>query len=443
MTIKRKLFFAERLLDLDGDRSLDPISITYMFSIKGNIPLERIRIVLDKLQKQHPAFRARIEGKYIFYEDPGVVPPIPLKIIERVSDETWKKEKEPFTLERYDYEKGPLFRVLWIRSNELSEFIFTGLHVILDWKSCVLLANEFLTLINEPDRELKPYLPISSLKELLTDVSLTWKEKLMGNVWAEIMRWKLIIATWNKKMPPRPQNYRLFLNLDNENSLALKKITEKKKVSLGSISCLLAAKLFKARFHPQNPNCIIYMSLDIRRFVSTVKKNMVFGFAPMIYPRIQVWDDKELWEQAGDFDKMLADKVLVKQKTHSKSIFHSLTRGLVFAEYYYNRVVKLMVKRNIRVNEGFDFIFLNLGKQFPLLKNPEFSVQTAYTPELRMPWFNSNIFGVGEFFDDTIGFGFFANEHHIPEKTMRKIRSDFEQAIFELIKKDPDVNDQS
>ena len=436
MTIKRKLFFVERFLYLDGDRSVDPVSITYMFSLKGNISYRRVRFVLDQLQERHPAFRARIEGHTICFEDSGVVPSIPLQIVNRLSDDTWKTEKESFIREPYDYEKGPLFRVLWVKSEAVSDFVFSGLHVIIDWKSCVQLVKEFLALINDPDKELKPYLPVRSMKELMPDVSLTWKEKFIANVWTEIFRWKLIFAAWNKKAPP-PLIYSLFLNLEEEKSIAFKKMAEKKKVSLGGISCILAAKLFKAHFHPNNPECTLFISVDIRRYVTTVKRDMVFGFAPLIYPKIKVWDDKDIWEQASDFDEMMINRTLISQKTHSQSLFHSLTRGLVFAEYY-NRIVGWMVKRDIRVNEGQDFIFLNLGKQYPLPKNPKFPVLKAYTPELRLPWFNPTIFGLGEFFDDSIGFAFSSNEHYIPKEKMKEIRLEFEQAITELIKEKPE-----
>ena len=431
MTIKRKLFYAERLLFLNGDRSRNPISITFPISIKGNIPHSRVRLALDKLQKRHPALRARIEGCYLVYEDTDFRP-IPLRIVYRVSENTWETEKEKFVPEPYNYEEGPLLRVLWVKSNEVSEFVFTALHAIMDWKSCVILMKEFYILLNAPDKEVVPYLPIQSMKDLLPDVSLTWKEKLMGNVWTEILRWKLIFTTWNKKVPP-PQFYSLIFFLNEEMTLALNKAAEKNKVSVGNISCILAAKLFKAHFHPGKPECTFFMPLDIRRYASSVKRDMFFGFAPMIRPKIQLSDDEDVWEQARRFEKEVIRLALTMQKTHSQSIRHSIKRGLLVGEYYH-RIIKLILKRNYVIDEKQDFIFASLGKQQLRLKNPEFEIQHILPSEIRFPWHNPTYLGIMEFFNNTIEFAFCSNENLIPKEVLKVIRSEFEQAVKDLIK---------
>jgi len=433
MTIKRKLFYAERLLFLNGDPSKIPITITFPISIKGNIPEARVRLALDKLQKRHPALRARIEENYIFYEDADF-PPIPLQIIDREYENTWKLKKDKFVSERYNFKKGPLFRVLWVKSEKVSEFVFSGLHVIMDWRSCVLLINEFYIFLNQPDQELAPYLPIRSMEELVPDISLTRREKLLGNVWTEILRWKLIFTTWNKKAPPC-RYYTLNLALNAETSLALKKAAEKKNVSVGNICCILAARLFKAHFHPHRSKSTIFMPLDIRHFVPAVKKDMFFGFAPMIRPKIRLSDGDDVWEQARAFEREVIHRASTMQKTRSHSIRYSIKRGLLFGEYYH-RIIKLLLKRNYVVNEKQDFIFGNLGKLTLRLKNPEFELQRLFTSETCFPWYNPTYFGIIEHFNAILEFAFSSNEDLIRPEELRVIRSEFEQDIKDLIKEE-------
>ena len=446
MEVKRKLFYIERMLFVNGIRSVDPVSLIIHGAFKGNIPEERVRLALDKLQKKHPALRARItKGKYIHYEDTDY-PPIPLRIAERVSDDTWKIEKEKFIAEPFVFEKGPFVRLLWVRSKERSEFVLMGLHVVIDGKSLYQLIKEFYILINEPDKEMKPYNPILSMKELLPEITLSWREKLIGNIYTEFMRWQLFFSTWGKKIQLY-KRYILPLVLDRETSEALNKFSEKNKVSVGSITCILAAKLFKEHFHPQNPKCDIYLSVDLRRYTSSLKKDMLWGFAPLVRLIFQVPDNADVRETAHFFEKLVVQRALTDQRAKNQPIIrnlrHSITRGIAFSEYF-NRVIKLIVKRNLTVSEGQDFNFINLGT-FPVpLKNPEFEIISSLAPpEIHLPWFNSTFFGVGSDRNMILEFIFASNESFIPREKMEAIRTEFEQSIKELIKEEIVKNENS
>ena len=439
MEIKRKLFYIERMLFLNGNQSVDPVSLIIHGAIKGNLPEERVRLALEKMQKKHPALRARItKGKYIHYEDTNY-PPIPLRIVERVSDDTWKTEKEKFIAEPFVFEKGQFVRVLWVRSEEVSEFVLFGLHVIIDGKSLYQLMIEFYIFINEPDKEVKPYQPILSMKELLPDVTLSWKEKVIGNVYTEFMRWQLLFSAWNKKIQ-RHQRYILPFVLDNEMTETLKKLVEKNKVSAGSITCILAAKLFKEHFHPENPECNIYLTVDLRRYTPSLKKDMLWGFAPAVRLIFQVPDHADVWEIARSFEKLVVDRALRDQKATNQPIIRtlrrSITRGIVFSEYF-NRIINLVVKRNLTVSEGQDFNFINLGLFPTPLKNPEFEIISSLSPpEIHLPWFNSTFFGVGSGRNMNLEFIFASNESFIPREKMEAIRTEFEQSVKELIKEE-------
>ncbi|MCL1934060.1 MAG: condensation domain-containing protein [Candidatus Azobacteroides sp.] len=433
MEIKRKLFYIERMLFLNGIRSVDPLTLIIHAAFAGNIPEERVRLALDKLQKRHPALRARItEGKYIHYEDTDY-PPIPLRIAERVSDNTWKTEKEKLIAEPFVFEKGPFVRLLWVRSKERSEFVFIGLHVIIDGKSLYELLKEFHILINEPDREMKPYPPILSMKELLPEVTLNWKQKLIGNVYTEYMRWQLFSSVRGKKIQ-HYKRYILPLVLDRETSGALNKIAEKSKVSVGSIFCIIVAELFIKHIHPQKPKCIISLAVDLRRYTTSLKKDMLWAFAPLIRLLFQTSDHTDVLEEARSFEKSVVERALKEQKEKNLPIKRSITTGIVFSEYF-NRVIKLMVKRNLTVNDGSDFNFINLGVFTTPLKNPEFEIISSLAPpEIRSPWFNSTFFGVGSDRNMTHEFIFASNESFIPREKMEAIRSEFEQSVKELIK---------
>jgi hypothetical protein len=279
-------------------------------------------------------------------------------------------------------------------------------------------------------------------KDFIPDAALTLTQKITIILWVEIQRWKYFFTTWNKKRPPN-RIYMSFVPLSEQTTLALKKAVVEKKVSLGSISCILAAKLFKAHFHPEKSKCSLHMTLDIRRYTPYIKKDMLFGFAPMIFPKFMVSDDEDVWEQARLFDEYLIDLAITKQETHNHSIHHSFKLIIIFSEYL-KRFLKLKIKRDLILDDNRDFTFLNLGKQYPLLKNPEFEMQdTIFAPEMHLPWYNSTIFGVAETFSGIIGYAFFCNDYFISKEKMMVIQSEFVQAITKLVNDDTSKDDNN
>ena len=440
MTIKRKLIYSERLMHMSDIKYCDPISITFSISVKGNIPFERVRITLDKLQKKHPALRAHVKGHHIFFEESGV-PPIPVKIVERISEDTWKDEKEKFLQEPYNCDVGPLMKLLWVRSDEISEFVFNALHVIVNWKSCVLIIKEFFELLNNPDKEVKPYLPFKSLDELMQGESLTFKQKFLSVAYfCGMLSIQYIRASWNKKKIPL-QLYNLSFRIPKEKTLKLNRIAEKNNVYIGSIICILALRVFKKHFHTERTSRLIHMSLDPRRYLPTVKKDMLHASAAVIFPKINIYDNADLWEQVQDFNTMLIDKTITMQKDENHPVykndrsrmFHSIRKNYLACEYL-SYIIKPMVKFKVSVDEGLDFVYYNLGKPYPLPKNPEFEMNDIFSPEIKLPWYNSTIFGFGYDFDEKTIFTILSNEHFIPEEKMKIVQSDFREALEDLVK---------
>ena len=440
VTVKRKLFFSERFMHLCGDKSCEPISMTFTISVKGNIPFERVRLTLDKLQEKHPSLRARVKGNYIFFEENGI-PPIPLKIVERISDDTWKTEKEKFKTEPFNCEEGELLKVLWVRSEVISEFVFKGLHVILDWKSITVLINEFFVLLNNPNKEIQPYLPIKSLDEFMQGEALNFKQKILANLYFEQWRIKEFLNSFNKKRPPY-ELYHLHYRISKDLTEKLTQISEKNGVpSIGSFFCILALRIFKKHFQPERTKRFAHITIDSRRFFPSVKKDWLFQASSLIFPRIQIYDETDIWEQARDFSEMLFERAYKMQvdKNHPiyKSGAHSVSysfRKTVLVSEYIHRFIKSFTKLRLCVDEGHDFTFDNLGEQLPLPKNTEFEMNDIFPVEVTMPWFNSTIFGFGYDYEGKIYFFFTANEYHIPREKMNTIASEFLTTLEELAK---------
>ena len=426
-------------MHLVDDPTLKPVSLTFHISIKGNIPEERVRIALEKLQKKHPALRAHQKGLYIYFEDSGY-PPIPVQIEERVSENTWKEYKDKFINEPYDCEVGPLMKLLWVRSDEVSEFIFNALHVIADWKSCTLIIKEFFDYLNFPDKEIKPYLPIRSMNDLMEGESLTLIQKIAA-LWSfEQMRRQYKAASKGKK-EAYPKHYHISYIASSELSQKLMKISKEKKVYIGSLFCILVLKIFKKHFNPEKSVRKIHMSLDQRRYFPVLKKDMIFAAGAVLFPSVRISNSIDVWKMAHAFDEMLYEKTVTlprnpnhpKIKSTRDKILASFKKTLLVTNFF-NRIVKELIDFKKNTNEGNDLIFYNLGKPFPLPKNTEFEMGKIFAPEIYLPFHNPTTFGFGIGYDDNIIFAFIGNEFHIPKQKMEVIISEFNEALDEIVK---------
>lgn len=109
--IKRKLMMVERIMYVD---SKTPVNCVFTAKINGEISEENFRIALDKIQQKHPLLRASIDhksAKYPFFVEEADISPIPLRILERKTDEDWLLESENEWYKIFEDKKNR-----WLRS---------------------------------------------------------------------------------------------------------------------------------------------------------------------------------------------------------------------------------------------------------------------------------------------------------------------------------------
>jgi hypothetical protein len=100
--MQRKMMFFERLLYVDGHT---PVNCVITARIRGTIFQDNLRLALDKVQAKDPLLRANVAEQdghpsFVFHMNP---PRIPLRVVERRSDEDWRTEtaaewKMPFRM---------------------------------------------------------------------------------------------------------------------------------------------------------------------------------------------------------------------------------------------------------------------------------------------------------------------------------------------------------
>lgn len=118
--------------------------------VSGDLDERALRTALDLLPLRHSLLGTRIEvrGRTPFFVSENV-PPIPLRVILRQSDDDWHAEAERELNDSLMMSQGPLLRAVLIKSDMKSELIITCHHVIADAKSGVNLISELLDLAGQ------------------------------------------------------------------------------------------------------------------------------------------------------------------------------------------------------------------------------------------------------------------------------------------------------
>ncbi|MEG4207174.1 condensation domain-containing protein [Microcoleus sp. Pol7_A1] len=137
--------------------------------IKGAIAVESLTDALAWVQRRHPLLGVKIvtdEHQQPRFVSEGV-PPIPLRVLQRLGDNHWCQETEAELSLPFPWNTGPLVRVVFLQSEEVSELIITCHHSIGDGLSTIYLIRDILQEISTPGstREILPELP--SWEELI------------------------------------------------------------------------------------------------------------------------------------------------------------------------------------------------------------------------------------------------------------------------------------
>src|SRR3982074_352561 len=112
-TMKRKMFFFERLMYVDGQT---PINCIITARIYGNIAADDLQSALKKVQLKHPLLRANVveENSQVYFVVGYNPPEIPVRIVERHSDEDWTHVTATEWKTPFNMNEGPMVRMVWI-----------------------------------------------------------------------------------------------------------------------------------------------------------------------------------------------------------------------------------------------------------------------------------------------------------------------------------------
>jgi NRPS condensation-like uncharacterized protein len=417
--MKRKLIMVERIMYVDA---ITPVNCVFTAKIRGSINYKNLCSALFKIQQKHPLLKAYINdehslGPYFVFNDD--IEEIPIRIVERLTDNDWLTESKEEWYKLFDDESKPLARVVWLRSADISELLLVLPHCICDGGTIVALMREMLSLLDEPDQELKAYPTFSSIQELMPDTFNPNKKMVRkGRMFAFFGK----IFFYFKSTRNRSANYHYSLHwkLDKEQTI---NITKASKNANASVHCALCVAFLKAFYEVRGNKARgkVISPVDIRHFIPQIKDDTMFAFAPIVELAIDKKSDTDFWSTVR---KLKADLVA---KIETLNVPEMLWMG-EFMHASVNRMIKVL-----KATDGtHDITLSNMGK----LNIPEiyrsFELETIYSPTVAFPWRNPNTL-VASTFKNQMDFTLLSNEAFLSESDALKIKIRTMQLLFENV----------
>jgi NRPS condensation-like uncharacterized protein len=377
-SMKRKMFFFERLMYVDGHT---PVNCIVTARIHGEIAADDLQLALTKVQGKHPLLRANVveEGSQVYFSFSENPPKIPVRVVERNSDEDWRNVTATEWKTPFNMNEGPLVRMVWIKSEGVSELMLIGHHCICDGTSLITIFRELLQVVDQPDVQLTPYPPFQSLQELFPQEVLSdRKMALLVKVKAALLRLFALTVKAVYTAPPG-EHYLIYWRAGAKESAALVRRCKAEGTTPYTAMCVAFLLAFRqvnsARFKNR-----IMCPVDIRRFISKIRADMMFNYAPPIPLSIDPRIDPRagFWELARRLKQSMSEKI-----GRLNAYEH-----LMAAEELQTSIPKVI--SFLRQSKGsYDFAFSNVGRLDMPDNYQAFRVAGLLGVTVAVPWRNA------------------------------------------------------
>lgn len=399
--MKRKLFFAERMLHGNGEA---PFNAVIPVKIKGSFDEESLHHALKRLQEKHPLLNAFVEddeqGMPWFVVKEGDELPIPIRILTREGDKDWERETTLEWGKAFDTRKGPLMRLVWIKGVAVTEFILVIHHCLCDGGSAMAILSEFLLLIDDGSIDIGKETPILGVADIIpADVLKNRKRQLKAKLIGKVATFALWLIPVKKKLVERKKDYMINWKLEKALSNLLMAKCKAEGLTVNTVLCAAVLEAFKAVRNDQFHNKIS-CPVDIRRFAPRIKRDNIFAFGLMFV----VSADQKL-DFFSNARKMQED---INQKTAKLDAYDNI---MMMEESHatmdnFTKFLKYGKSSN-------DCMFSNLGKVDIPHQYKNFELETLFSPSVIGPLGNTTTL-VTSTYRGQMDFTFIASEGFIP-----------------------------
>jgi NRPS condensation-like uncharacterized protein len=406
--MNRKLTVGERIMYVSAEA---PVNCIFPVKIRGRIQLEMLEQALLKLQLKHPLLRVVIredEKGEPYYVTDTQIAPIPVHVQTRYTDEDWEQVSVDEWYRPFQVQQGPLARVIWLKSDTVSELLLVCPHCICDGTSILTLLRELLLGLDDPGLELPAYPTFDAITELLPPALLANRKfKLKAVIFGKIA--KLVLRLKQKPVIPADRGYLVHWKMSQELSNTLVHRCKEEGTSLFAAMSVAFLEAFRQVRGEKARNKLI-CPVDIRRFVPEIAPDELFAFAPIVEMQADTSALNDFWTKTRTFKQSLMEKI-------DKINIHEM---LYMGEHFHGSLPRMV--NFLKTTDGsHDVTLSNMGK----LQLPEhfrtFELEAVYSPSAGFPWRNPNTL-VASSYRGIMDFSFISNNAFLPEGDARAIQ---------------------
>ncbi|MBO9690311.1 condensation domain-containing protein [Chryseobacterium sp.] len=405
--IKRPLMMVERIMYVDPET---PVNCIFTVKIDGTLPEQNFKTALEKIQQKHPMLRTVIDyksEKYPFFVEEKDITPIPLRIVERKTDEDWLLESQKEWYRLFEGEKQPLARLVWIKGQHTSEILWVMPHCISDGTTGVTLMQELLSLVDDPSVKLESYEAFESVNDFLPSDFNAGIRKYKAGLYLLFAKVFFMMQRKSKKRN-LGENYAIHWKMSPEITAETVAKCKAHGISVHALLCSTFMQAFQEIKREQAKGRVI-SPVDVRHFIPEIKQDHLFAFAPTIELTLKK-GSKDLLDNAKEIKKDIVQK-----------IGNMETRELLWMGERMHPIVDRMISMLKSSEGGHDVTFSNMGKINISNDYKNFRIETIFSPTVAFPWLNSNTL-VTTTYNQQMDFAFMSNEHFLPKEEAKQIK---------------------
>jgi hypothetical protein len=281
------MLLPERTMFRDGRT---PFCSIFTIRLLGALEEPQLRHALRHVQSRHPLLRCVVHEQHFVLQDRPS--PIPLRMVERRNEDDWEREVRREWTAPFDPERGPLARVVWLRSVPVHELLLVAHHCICDGQSGITILRDLLSACDHSDQDLAPYDSLGAIEDIVpADLLHSSSFRRRVRIKSGMLRLAFFLKKFQRSQAPalpitREQIYFHRWFLEKASAAALLDRSRNEGVTVLSavaVACMQAFRDVRGTEALRKT----YTMVNARHFLPRLRPNTLFGIVPGVELRMK------------------------------------------------------------------------------------------------------------------------------------------------------------
>ncbi|MBN2500737.1 MAG: hypothetical protein JXB38_08175 [Anaerolineales bacterium] len=425
--MKRPLSVMDNFMWFASKKRMMPFVIC--MRVRGKFTPDQFFTGLEKLKTKYPWIISRVveEEKQTYFVQENV-PDIPVRVLDRQSDDHWRSLAKAEMSCPFPPETGPFIRFHIFKGEEVSEIMTTTHHVLGDGMAIIFLMRDFIDFIAHPKQETQPLPPLPTFTEL---VPLETVQRLQDYIpdsaraTMEAGPTDMVAAeltAFNQDITQESPLHILSWEMTTAETASFVERARKEKVSVGAAICTAFLIAFSKTKQAEDARLSAGFPVDMRkRYIEPANE---FFSNHLTYA--QVFLDNapgtNFWETAREIHSQLIEET-ADDKVFGLVIFLEKMIAMLPPSMMFNQPMPQQAGHNL--------VITNLGRLEIPQRHGNLQLEAIYGPVVN--GYEEEI-GLGvNTFNDVLRFVFAFREKRLPLNTGEQIKSTVMKLIRSVI----------